>query len=313
MNIVEMAPGTVLAHSGPPPAPADLWGSWTLDPILLIALAALAGLYYRGLTRLWGRTGIDRAVRVWRAECFAGGLAVLVAALVSPLDALGSALFTAHMVQHLLLIAVAAPLLVLGAPLAPILLALPATWRRVAVRRLRSRRLCAAVRLLRGPAATWGIATATLWLWHAPALFEAALRSQPIHAIEHGFLLGSACLFWLSVLPERKRGSLLRPSSVLYLLAMAAQGTVLGIALAFSRSPWYAAYAGTAVAWHLSPLEDQQAAGLVMWVPAGAVYLAAALALIGRAIAGPMNERRRIGGAVGGGEDDVPREYSSQA
>lgn len=290
MNIVALAPGAVLAHSGPPPAPANLWISWTLDPLLIATILLGGWLYSRGLAKLWSHRA-GSVVTAWRAECFAGGLAVIAVALISPVDALSSALFSVHMVQHLLLIAVASPLLVLGAPLTPMLVALPAQWRRGLRRRAHSPRLRGALNRFRAPILAWIIATGTLWLWHVPALYESALRSQPIHALEHALLLISACVFWFAVLPDtRRKAGIVEsglPVAVLSLAGMVAQGTALGIALAFSSSPWYASYASTTAVWHLTPLQDQQIAGLIMWIPVGAIYLGAALVLIGRAIADP--------------------------
>src|SRR5947209_5944110 len=97
--------------------PDNLWRAWTWDPAVVLGVTAGSWVYLRGVGRLWGRAGIGRGVRRWQAAAFAGGLATLIVALLSPLDALDDALFSAHMVQHLLLVLVAAPLIVLGAPL----------------------------------------------------------------------------------------------------------------------------------------------------------------------------------------------------
>ncbi len=107
-----------LAHGGPPPAPADLWGAWSWEPSVLLALALAAWAYARGLRALWRSAGLGRGVRTWQAAAYAGGLLTVFVALISPLDGLSSALFSAHMVQHLLLMLVAGPALILGAPLA---------------------------------------------------------------------------------------------------------------------------------------------------------------------------------------------------
>jgi cytochrome c oxidase assembly factor CtaG len=275
----------------------NLWSNWTFDPVLAGAMILAGWLYYRGVARLWSRPAAS-ALPPWRAECFAAGLAIVLVALISPLDALSSALFSAHMVQHLLLIAAAAPLLVLGRPCIPILAALPASVRRALIPRLRAPKFRSGLSQLCRPVIVWMVATATLWLWHMPWLYEAALRSAAVHATEHGLLLASAALFWFAVLPVGKRRDRSAVSSrqgmaIIALVAMALQGMLLGIALAFSRSPWYASYATTTAAWGLSPIEDQQIAGLIMWIPASAVYFAAALALIGRAIAGPGDDIER--------------------
>ena len=115
----------VLAHSGQPPAPHDLWGAWNLDPVLLGGFLLAAWAYWRGQT-----SGPRRPVDRWRARCFTAALAALGLALLSPLDALSGALASAHMVQHLLLILVAAPLLALSAPTSTILRGSPLAVRR---------------------------------------------------------------------------------------------------------------------------------------------------------------------------------------
>src|SRR3954468_6553369 len=119
------------AHDGRPLAPHDFWTAWSFDPAVILGLALAAGLYLKGVGALWRSAGKGRGVRQWEAASFAGGWLVLVLALVSPLHRLGSALFSAHMVQHELLMAAAAPLLVLGRPLIPSVWALPLKWRRL--------------------------------------------------------------------------------------------------------------------------------------------------------------------------------------
>src|SRR4051794_15444291 len=119
-----------LAHPGQPPAPHDLWSAWSLDPLVVVGLVLGAALYARGVRLLWRSAGVGHGVRGWQVAANAAGILSLVVALVSPLDALGQALFAAHMAQHLVLIVVSAPLLVLGAPLLPLLWALPLGWRR---------------------------------------------------------------------------------------------------------------------------------------------------------------------------------------
>ena len=118
------------AHPGRPPAPHDLWGAWSWEPGVLLPLGLGAWMYARGTGRVWRRAGVGRGVARWRFWCFSAGLLVLFLALVSPLDALGGALFSAHMAQHELLVLVAAPLLVLGRPLVPFVWALSPAWRR---------------------------------------------------------------------------------------------------------------------------------------------------------------------------------------
>jgi putative membrane protein len=269
----------VLAHEGAPPEPHDLWQAWSWEPTVPLALAALA--YGRGVGGLWRRAGPGRGIRRWQPGAYAAGLIVLFVALVSPLDALGSALFSAHMVQHLLLIVAAAPLLVLGRPIVPLLWALPAPvprllggwWQRPAIAR------AGRVVLTWLPVA-WALHAAALWVWHVPGLYQAALVDGRIHVAEHACFLGTALLFWWAVVHPGRQGAAAYGASAVAVFVMAMQGGLLGALITFAPTPWYPAYAATAPTWGLTPLDDQQLAGMIMWTPAGLVYLAATLALL---------------------------------
>jgi putative membrane protein len=275
-------PATGLAHAGLPPAPHDLWAAWTWDPATLLALGLTAGAYVHGLHTYWRRVGVGRGIHRWQAAAFATGLVALFAALISPLDALGTALFSAHMVQHLVLVLVAAPLLVLGAPLVPFLWALPRSTRHaLAAWWPRATPLRAAWRTISHPVAAWVLHTAALWIWHLPALYQAALQSAQVHAAEHASFLATALLFWWALGYPGRRGRLNPGAGVLYVFAMGLQSSLLGALIAFAPTPWYPAYAVTTQPWGLTPLEDQQLAGLIMWVPAGLIYVLAALILFG--------------------------------
>ena len=290
------SPGAARAmHVGAAPRPHDLWTSWSFEPAVVVGLALAAWLYARGVRALWRRGGRGRVVAPWRAWCYAAGLATLAVALVSPLDAMGEALFSAHMVQHLLLVVVAAPLVVLGEPLLATLWALPAGARRGLGRWARTRPVRVAWRGLRLPAVVWLLHVGTLWIWHAPRLFERALRHPAVHALEHATFFLPALLFWWLLADRRARRRLGFGGSLLLLFAAALQSTVLGALITLAQRPWYLAYYDTTRPWGLSPLEDQQLAGLVMWVPAGFVYLAALAAVVAAAMAGRAPRGRAAG------------------
>ena len=279
-----LVPRVALAHPGAAPEPHDLWRAWTWSPPLVAGLALYAWLYPRGLRALWRRAGRGRAVAAWRAGCHHAGVAALVVALVSPVDAVGEALFSVHMVQHLLLMMVAAPLLLLGDPVTVVLWALPIDWRRrVGLRWRRATTLRALWRALTLAPVAWLLHVGALWLWHAPSLFERALESPPVHLLEHATFFLSALLFWWLLVARHGR-RLSVGAKVAYLFAATLQGTILGAVITFARHPWYWSYYGTTRAWGLSPLEDQQLAGLIMWIPAGLIYLAALLPLLGGAL-----------------------------
>lgn len=250
--------------------------AWNPELWLIAALLATAALYLIGLNNLQAAKTRSNPPK-WRALAFAGGWLALLAALVSPLDALGGMLFSAHMVQHELLMLVAAPLLVLGSPLAVFVWSLPPPWRRAIARPFRSGFWQALWRQLTTPLSAWIIHAVVLWGWHAPLLFEASLRNGAIHEMQHASFLLSALLFWWALLRGRTR-----LSAALYVLTTMIHTGVLGALLTFSPGIWYPAYLATTAAWGFSPLEDQQLGGLIMWVPAGFVLMFAGLLLLGK-------------------------------
>jgi putative membrane protein len=205
---------------------------------------------------------------------FTGAITTLVVALLSPLDALAGALFSAHMAQHSLLILLAAPLLVLSNPLLALIWAIPMRWRKQIAPLARLGR---STMLL--PVA-WALHALALWLWHIPWWYELALANEAIHAIEHACFLGSGLLFWWAVL--RGPGLVHAGRSLLALFSMAVQCSLLGGLILAARTPWYAIYASSTATWGLSPLEDQQLAGLWMLLPGDAIYLLATLLIAGR-------------------------------
>lgn len=274
-----LVPAPALAHAGRPLQPHDLWTAWSLDPAVVAPLLAGGWLYARGVERVWRRSGTGRGVRRWQAGCFAAGWITLLLAMVSPLHPLGEALFSAHMAQHELLVAVAAPLLVLGRPLVPLLWAVPVHWRRAAGRWAKAGPVRGGWRMVSGPFAAWLLHAAALWLWHLPGPYQAALAGEGLHALQHASFLGTGLLFWWALFHGRE-GRLGYGAAVFYLFATAMHSGALGALLTLSPTPWYPAYDGTTAAWGLTALEDQQLAGLIMWVPAGVSYLVAGLALL---------------------------------
>jgi len=222
-------------YCGPGPDPAGWLAQWNFDPALIGALALGLAL------ALWRVSGRRRAAGV-------GAVLILTLIFVSPLCALSSALFAARTVHHVLLVAVAAP---------------------VIARALPNRQT--------GPLALATAAQAVVfWAWHAPAAYGWALSSDTAYWLMQLSLLGTAAWFWAGV----RRASALAAVAAL-LLAMVAMG-LLGALLTFAGEAVYAPHFLTTAAWGLTPLQDQQAAGLIMWAPAAAVYLAAALMALGR-------------------------------
>jgi putative membrane protein len=250
-------------------------------PGILAWIVLVGWLYARGVGALWGRAGVGRGVERWRAAAFGAGLLALAVALASPLDALGGVLFSAHMAQHMLLAVVAAPLLVLGAGGTGLLWALgEAGRRRVGGWWRGAGRARAVWRGVSHPLSAWALHVGVLWAWHLPGLYQAALGDALVHAAEHASFLGSGWLFWWTVLGTG-HGRLNAGAGVLYLFTASLAGGVLGVLMTFAPAAWYPAYAASAPVWGLSGLEDQQVAGLIMWIPAGLVYLAAGLGRLG--------------------------------
>lgn len=236
--------------------------NWPLDPVVISGLV-LAGVIYVRADRRVGGGGRGKPLR---RRLFLAGLVVVFAALQSPIDAGAATSFAVHMTQHLLLTMVAAPLMVLGAPVTLALQAMSPTRRRRLLSALRS----VPVRLLSSPIAAWSLFVAVLWGTHLTSLYELTLRSPGVHALEHLAYLATALLFWIPVVGlDPAPAGLSHPARILYLfLAMPAMA-FLGLAL-FSADrvlyPTYAAVEGASRA-----LADQRVAGALMWT--GTMFL----------------------------------------
>ena len=217
-------------YCGPPPGPEAAWARWNLDPAVILALVMLA-------------------FAIGRTRPGAASVAVLLVIFVSPLCALSSALFSVRAVHHVLLVAVAAPLLAAALP----------------------------KRATGSPAVHFVVSTALLWAWHAPVSYDLALSNVAIYWAMQTTLLGSAFLFWRSVFADDApplRG-------VLLIVGGFVQMALLGAVLTFAPVPLYEIHQTAPLAWGLTALADQQLAGLIMWVP-GAIPYALAVALISR-------------------------------
>jgi cytochrome c oxidase assembly factor CtaG len=268
-----------LAHGGEPHDVHDLLTTWGWEPFTWLGLIVSAWLYVVGVRRLWHAAGRSGAgVRRWEAWCFATGWFALFVALVSPLHPWGKVLFSAHMTQHEILMLVAAPLLVLGQPLVASLRALPPGWAR-ALAAASNRPWWRRTWLFVSNAfVAWLIHFVALWAWHIPALFQATLENEFVHAAQHLSFLLSALLFWWAVMRGRN-AAINYGLAVLYMLTTAIHSGLLGALITFARTAWYPAYAGKTDSWGMTVLEDQQIGGLIMWVPACTVYVFAGLAL----------------------------------
>lgn len=262
------------------PRPLANWPAWAFEPGTGVLLLCLAGGFALGTARVWSRAGLGRGISRGQTTAFIAGWLTLVVALASPLDGLAEMLLAAHMLQHVLLVAVAAPLLALSRFEVGLIWAAPRRWRRAIARRHWWR--LAPVRWAGWcvrPVPSWLLQAAALWLWHLPGPYQAALANAWLHAAEHACFTGTALLYWATVM---RPGRLAPGWRILSLLLTGVQSGLLGGLMTFASTPWYPAYRAYAARWGLTPLDDQQLAGLVMWVPASLAYLAGALWWLGR-------------------------------
>lgn len=236
--------------------------AWDWEPSVVAGCTFLLALYGWMSWRARG-SGV---LRWLRTAAFLLGDAIVLLALVSPLDTLADQVsFSAHMVQHLLLIEAAAPLLLLG---------IPGEWWD---RWLRSPFLAAAERMLRRPGLAWTIGFSTIAFWHIPIFYRATLRIEPLHIVEHLLFLATAIVFWWPVLSPRHESRMPAMESILYLFSRMAANLVLGtlVAIAPVGIYGYAPVAAASMPWHLSPLNDQRLGGYLMWLPTLVIDMAA--------------------------------------
>lgn len=244
---------------------------WNFEAWDTIALSIATLLYARGWWRMRGR-----AIGWIEALCFAAGILSLVIALESPLDKLGEDLFCVHMAQHLTLMLVSAPLLVRARPLIAFLWAMPRGTRRWFGRWWGSGadRVFA---VLTSPISVWLWFCGLFAFWHIPGPYSWALRHEPVHVLEHLCFFVSAFAFWSVVIEPSGRRRLGYGASLLFVATAAVLSGLPGALMVLTQRPFYPVHAGGAIRWGLSLIEDQQLAGLIMWIPAGFAYLVAIL------------------------------------
>ena len=247
----------------PDPSVDFSWTAWHGHPSVVIGLLVVTGAYLVWVGPLRRRLGVVEAVGAGRVTMFLSGILVLFVALVSPLHELGDDyLFSAHMVQHLLLTLVVPPLLLLGTPgwlLRPLLLS-PKVYR--------------AARLVTLPVIAFILFNTVFVIWHVPALYDLALRERGIHILEHLMFIGAGVIVWwpiLSPLPELPRASYMM--QMLYLFVQPTVPSVLGAMITFSGKVLYEWYAEAPRLWGISPHTDQEIGGVIMWVPGGLAFL----------------------------------------
>lgn len=266
-------------------ATPGIW-DWSFDPPLVLVVD-LAIFYWLGSRRTFTPARTAREQR-WRSVSFYAALAVLAIALSSPLEPLSQQLFWAHMVQHVLLLVVAPPLMILARPWVRLWRALPLATRRSVARSLAKGRRTAPLRWLAGelgkPMPSFVLFSVVLLGWHVPALFDATLRSSALHALEHTLFFSTALLFWKQVIDSPPLRARLQPAQrVGYVIGAMVVSWVLAVVLALAPNPLYSFYAHEASRpGGISALADQQLAAGIMWVPGSITFVIVIFAYVHR-------------------------------
>jgi putative membrane protein len=267
-----------------PAAYRDIFVEWS-PPIVLTGTLILCGVIY---VRGWFAIRKTRPVQFpwWRLASFLLGLAVIWVAIASPLDGFADALLSAHMVEHLLLMSFAPPLLLLGYPVVPLLRGLP-RWVRIYLfgPLLRIRMLRSLGYVLITPVVAWLAMNLVFLGWHVPAAYDFALEHERWHEFEHLCFLGTSILFWWPVIHPWPTHRIFAGWFLLLYLVMAdIVNTVLSAFLAFCDRPVYSYYLREPNAFHISPLSDQRAGAVVMWVIGSVIFLVPAIVLTFRLV-----------------------------
>lgn len=254
--------------------------AWDLNPLLTALLICSGGLYLIALRRI-----AHRAIRTVPGRYplyFFLGLAGLALALIGPLDAYNENSFALHMAQHVMIMLIAAPLLVLGRPLHVALWALSPEWSgRIARPILRQGWLRALLTVLTHPVVVLLLITVNLVLWHLPAFYVAALESDLVHEIEHTLFMGTSLLLWWVIVDPVPRHHKLRPDHAIAILFITGSvGNLLALYLLFAPSVLYSYYLTNETIWGMSQLADQRVGGLVMLIVGAIVFYGAMILLI---------------------------------
>jgi cytochrome c oxidase assembly factor CtaG len=268
-----------------------IFAEWSPPWLLSAMTIGLAVIYTRGFFAI--RKTRPGLFPDWRLGTFLLGLLTLWLSIGSPLDGFADALLSAHMVQHFLLMSVVPPLLLLGAPLVPMVRGLPRGFVRIVLGPLfSSQPLVKMARFLTLPVVGWLAMNLAYLLWHVPAAYDDALWNQPVHRLEHVCFLTTSFLFWFPVIapwPARRRyGWVLLP----YLLTADFVNTALAAFLIFCDRTVYQYYVVRPNPFHADPLSDQRLGGAIMWVIGSTVFLVPAAGITFRLLKGQMKVRR---------------------
>jgi cytochrome c oxidase assembly factor CtaG len=264
------APGQIV----PQPTIGRLFLDWSFDPLVALPLLALAVLYLEGLHRIRER---GQRWPAQRTGCFLGGLAAIAIALQSPVEAYDTALFSVHVVQHLALTMVAAPLLAMGAPITMLLMTVSGRSRKRVVKVVHSR----PVKLIGHPLIAWVLFTVTLYALYFSPLFDLTLRNRFVHDLVHLHFIAIGLLFWWPVVGvDPTRWRLHHLARVLYVFMMVPFHAFLGVAIMNSRTLLAPSLASFVRPWGPTPLADQQAGGAIMWGAGDLISLVSVIAIL---------------------------------
>jgi cytochrome c oxidase assembly factor CtaG len=277
-----------------------LWRPWPQIILLLVGLGVLYGVGWR---RLRERGSRQLATR-WRRNVFMAGLVVLGLAMLSPIEVLQELFFSVHMVQHILIMMVGAPLLMVGDPYPFLAWGLPARAR-PALKALMARDapFRQLLRRFGTPWICWALYVGSQWVWHIPAAYDAALSSEVLHIAEHMAFFVTALMVWWHVTgaAPRLQGRLGYGQRIGFLLAALASNEALGVSISFAAEPLYSHYLNLPRMWGISVLDDQTLGGALMWVPGGMMYALAAVILLARLLDYQEKQARGAGPAGGAG------------
>jgi putative membrane protein len=273
---------------------ATPWFTWNLDPILWLGIIGFVAAYFYATGPLRHRYQLGPPATSRQIAYFLLGALTLAIALVSPLDYIGDHyLFSAHMIQHMLLVVIAPPLWLLGTPgwlLAPL-------FRREPVRHI--------TRIITNPIVAFLLLNATLYIWHIPPLYSAALTNEALHIVEHLMYIALGVLFWWVVLsPVEESSRVLRGVAIIYLFLACQPMVLLGALLTFAPAPVYLPYVAAPRISALSPLTDQQLGGLIMWLPTNIPFLIGLSVLFFTWVAEQDRAERRAAGEDVDGESE---------
>jgi len=281
LSILAVTPTSALATTA---SAAEDAGRFN-DPVVGPAVAVLLAWYAIGLVQMMRRARGKWPVGLPRVLCFSGAVLVIAIVLLSPLDALGDDYFSIHMLQHLTLMLVAAPLVAMSDAHLVLLRAFPLSLRRDIGRTVAN--IPGAKFAAHKKSAAWiatGLFVGTLWFWHVPAAYDWALDDEVVHACEHLTLLAAATFFWRVIVTSGNRR--LNPGTAVLLVSLVGiQGALLSALLMFAPHGLYSAYAG-------NPLDDQVTAGVLMCIPASFVYLGSSVWALARMIGGRRSHVR---------------------